>query len=742
MTDRTDKRDAFVPDRYVPISAVVHCEAAGTSERLAVSRPLLDDLTELGHRLYIAWGEVGQTRYTGELTVEREQGEVRFVAQGQGPHAVVAETLVHAYPVTTHWCAALNGGRGGFQPGASDGLGQIDWDAAEGRRTVQGQFRCDDERSPYYFRSERYALWPDDPDARAMAYERYVGETYSLYSVSEAAALQLSAEALAHSGYPALIRRADTPLAELEGVPAFQLVHNVIIGEGAHRSLATYILPPLWRRGAADCPAVFSGFYDQNENVFSVIGPDMLRLIGELYNERGAGVVGIIWNGGGSIGTRTLQQSIYDNLDALFERAIRDFGVREDGIVTVGGSRGGFASLLAAANPSRQSYRVRYAVCANVPFLIGTPLLTMLNSGHPILDQAMCEDTGYKDAWRKGWRDEQGRSGMERFLETTVGTSDLAEIDEARSPASETVMRRLAANGTQVLQSHGTHDPFTASWLAYRWVDRARALGIPVRHEIGYRFGHNNCVPPMTSAKRCLESIVSGEPLTMASDYHYARASADPADWSRAALLEVERQPLFLEAPKVVVRGAANDFTLYGVPGMDYRLTLAPVRAQADEVSEVCGGGDGSVGDGTGVGTGVGCYSSDDGEGCNSSHSNNDSDVSDGSDGCDRGEAASAACEVVVMEGRLETLPGMRPGFSYAVCYRDITGELPGEAYRYRLRYRLPGEADWREDLTHTPQPDYPEPTLTVLETQPNPLQPEWIGMTLQHFIGWGLSEV
>ncbi|GBF78597.1 hypothetical protein PA598K_07286, partial [Paenibacillus sp. 598K] len=68
-----------------------------------------------------------------------------------------------------------------------------------------------------------------------MAYERYIGETYSLYSVSEAAALRLSAEALAHSGYPALLRRTDTPLAELEGVPAFQLVHNVIIGEGAHR---------------------------------------------------------------------------------------------------------------------------------------------------------------------------------------------------------------------------------------------------------------------------------------------------------------------------------------------------------------------------------------------------------------------------------------------------------------------------------------------------------------------------
>ncbi|GBF75072.1 hypothetical protein PA598K_03453 [Paenibacillus sp. 598K] len=736
--------DDFVPDNYVPISAVVRCEAAGTSERLTVSRPLLEALTERGHRLYLAWSEGMEICYTAELTVDLAQGEVRFLAQGQGPHAIVAETIVHAYPVTTHWSAAMNGGRGGFQPGASDGLGQIGWDAREGRRTIEGQFRCDDERSPYYFRSERYALWPDDPDARTMAYERYIGETYSLYSVSEAAALRLSAEALAHSGYPALLRRTDTPLAELEGVPAFQLVHNVIIGEGAHRSLATYILPPHWQRGAADYPAVFSGFYDQNENVFSTVGPDMLRLIGELYTERGAGVVGIIWNGGGSIGTRTLQQSIYANLDALFERAIRDFGVREDGIVTVGGSRGGFASLLAAANPSRQTYRVRYAVCANVPFLIGTPLLTMLNSTHPILDQAMCEDTGYKDAWRKDWRDEQGRSGMERFLETTVGTSELAEIDEARSPASETVMRRLAANGTQVLQSHGTHDPFTASWLAYRWVDRARALGIPVRHEIGYRFGHNNCVPPMASAKRCLESIVSGEPLEMAGDYHYVRASEEPADWSRAALLEVERQPLFLEAPKVVVRGAANDFTFYGVPGMDYRLTLMPVQAptsgEVGEVGEVGGVGRGGDGSDSGV-NGGGCDSDDGGEG-NGSHRNNDGYCCDGNDGCDSGDAASAAGEVVVMEGRLEALPALRPGFSYAVCYRDITAELPGDAYRYRLRYRLPGAAGWSEGLPHTPQPDHPEPMLTVLETQPNPLQPEWIGMTLQHFIGWGLSEV
>ncbi|GEM_PF-1010468 len=765
--------DEFVPDHYVPISATVGCEAAGESVSLAVIGTLLATLLERGHRLYVAWGEAGKTRYTEELDVDHEQGEVRFHAQGQGPHTIVAETLIHAYPVTTHWSADLNGGRGGFQYGASDGLGRIDWDAGEGKRTITGKFRCDDERSPYYFRSERYALWVDEPEARAMAYERYVGETYSLYSVSEAAALRLSAEALEHSGYPVLIRRADTPLAELERVPAFQLVHNVIIGQGVHRSLATYILPPMWQRAAADYPAIFSGFYDQNENVFSVIGPDMLRVIGKLYTERGAGVVGIIWNGGGSIGTRTLQQSIYANLDELFERAIQDFGVREDGIVTVGGSRGGFASLLAAANPSTQSYRVRYAVCANVPFLIGSPLLTMLNSTHPILDQALCEDTGYKDAWRREWRDELGKSGMERFLETTLGTSDLAEIDEVRSPASETVMRRLAANGTQVILSHGTHDPFTASWLAYRWVDRARALGIPVRHEIGYRFGHNNSTLPMDRARCCLEHILSGEPLAMAGDLHYVRASEEPADWSRTALLKVDRQPLFFEGPKVVIRGAANDFTLYGVPGMDYRLTLVPSQPQA---------GDGGVG----VGGGGKAIMTEGESAVTESRDEHSSDMRQGDGEVMETESVmtesamtktamtetamaeivmmepaetEGACamsahelspdkyqsddgEVVVMEGRLEALPGMREGFSYAISYRDITGELHGEAYRYRLRYRLPGEDGWREGLPHTPQPDHPEPTLKVLKTQPNPLQPEWISMTLQHFIGWGLSEV
>lgn len=674
--------DEFVPDSYVPISVTINHTGENAIECLNVNRLLLLALKEKGHRIYAAWSDAGRICYTDEVTVDYEQGEVSFRSFGRGPCAIIAETMVNVYPVTTNWSSDLNGGRGGVQPGAAGELGRIHWNASEGQRTVQGHFRNTDDSHPFYFNSEEYALWDnEDPAAQTPAYERYIGETYSLYGVSEAAALQLSAEALQHCGFPVLIRRSDTLAAELENVPAFQLVHNVIIGRSKHRSLATFVLPPFWRRAAESYPALFSGFYDQNENVFSTVGPEMLKVLGQLFNEQDTGVVGIIWNGGGSIGSRTLQQSIYANLDDLFMKAKSVYGVREDGIVAAGGSRGGFASLLAAANPNQDCYRIRYAVCHNVPFLLGTPLLTMLNSSHSILDQALCEDTGYKDAWRKSWRNEQGQSGMELFLETVLGTSDIAEIDALRSPSSEAVMRRIAANGTEVLQNHGTHDPFTASWLTYRWVDRARSLGIRVRHEIGYRFGHNNCVPPFESAKRCLESILKDEPLMMNGNFHYVRASSDPADWSRAEQLEVKRQPVFLEAPKVVIRGLANDYILYGVPGMDYRLVLE--AAQQDDDKE----------------------------------------------------------RFVLMEGRLQQISGMRSDFSYAAIYRKLD-ELRGELYRYRLYYRLPGDDEWTVDLPYTPQPDHPDPTLKIMKEQPNPLQPDWLQMTLQHFIGWGLSEI
>ncbi|MGO4610782.1 hypothetical protein AB4142_31090, partial [Variovorax sp. 2RAF20] len=83
---------------------------------------------------------------------------------------------------------------------------------------------------------------------RTPAYECYIGETYSVVRVTDEAALKLSDEVMKLTGYPVIFRHPGTALDELEGVPAFQLVHGRIAGQGEHRSMVSYILPPEWSR--------------------------------------------------------------------------------------------------------------------------------------------------------------------------------------------------------------------------------------------------------------------------------------------------------------------------------------------------------------------------------------------------------------------------------------------------------------------------------------------------------------
>ncbi|RED85560.1 hypothetical protein [Cohnella phaseoli] len=589
----------------------------------------------------------------------------------------------HDFPVATNWDASLNEGRGGPRPGGTDGIGEVrlNGGAVEAVLPLQD----DDSGNPYLYRTEKYALFAGEPGGermRAPAYECYIGETYSLYRVTEEVVRKLSDDCLAATRYPAVVRRFDTGANELADVPAFQLVHGCVVGEGQHRSMATFILPPYWRPDSVQgYTALFSGFYDQNENVFGSVGPPLLKALGDSLKSTGRGSVGIVWNGGGSIGTRTLQGSIYGNLNDLFAEANRRFRVDPHAIVAVGGSRGAIAGLVAAGNPQRSGYSIPYLVCYNPPLFFGDDPSELLNPAFPVRWDAVRGDIGYKEAWRPGWTGPDGESAIERFLTLQFGTADRDLIVQELGPASDRLLQGLKDSGTKVCLNHGTHDAFTPSWPAFEWAERARRRGVPVRHEIGYRFGHNNCTDPYARAAECLAALVKGEELLAEGTWHYCRASEAADEWALSERFEPTVQPAFLEVPKAVIPGFPIYLAVYGSAGMAYSVEVLEKREET------------------------------------------------------WGEAFVLAAGVL----------SKRDGFAHDGSYRKIMMNVPDRlipgTYAYRFRYRREGEAAWSEARL-LPHPGEEGPAVwEVLSDIPNFTDAAWLERTMRHAIGWGLSE-
>lgn len=677
----------FVPDKFVPISEYVRIDDCSEAARINVRPELLKALAGNGSKVQAAFYRNKTLEYSDILSIDEDNGFVSITPKEVGIYAIVTDELQNAYPIVTNWNASLNGGRGGPQSGGTDGIGVLRLNAVTGEREVDLPIRDSDTSNPFYYRTDAFALFAGEEDGellRTPAYERYIGETYSVVSVTEEVALKLSGETLKLTGYPVIIRSSEEKLERLEGVPAFQLVHGHIVGQGEHRSMVSYILPPFWSRTPKSLyPAIFSGFYDQNENVFANVGPPILKVLGQTLLETGRGVVGIIWNGGGSFGTRTMHGSIYDNLDDLFRTSVERYAVNAHEIVTVGGSRGGITSLLAAGNPNSTVYSVRYAICYNVPLAFGEPIKEMVNPTCPVYMRAICEDIGYKDAWQQDWRDPEGQSAVDLFLKTLLGTSNSELIANELSPASDLILRALKSKGTQVWWTHGTHDAFTSSWLSFEWVDRARKYGLQVKHEIGYRFGHNNCTNPFDSAQTCLKSILNGEQSVMEGTWHYRRASEAPEKWEQAELFEPVQQPVFLEGPKVAIKGLPILFVMYGEPGMEFRLTL---------------------------------------------HRTSEFEPKD---------------SFVLMEGTLEQLEGYRKSFSFMKTVQLVPDELIPGTYVYDLQFRRSGAAQWEKTAILPTHPSYKgSATMEVVSEIPNLSSDEWLEKTSQYAIGWGLSEV
>lgn len=580
------KKHIFVPGKYVPLSCFTASNLAGEKLEFYVKSDILGYILDNNCGISIACEDGCNIEYLEHAGIDKKSGTVFFTTGKKGTFTVVSKAFVNDFPVVTHWNQELNNGRGGFCEGACDAPGYLDIDPESEEIKSERPIYDSDPKSPYTFLTGEYAFFAGEENGENMKvpdYECYIGENYSLSRVSDRLAVWISNKVLEETGYPVVYANCPNYNTK-EGYPAFQVINNYIIPIGGKKpSLATFILPPYWTtEPPKPYPVIFSGFYDNNENFYQSIGLPFLSIIGRLIKEGTGAAIGIVWNGGGSIGTRTYQHSAFRNLSELFAVAADCFVADIYSIVAVGGSRGGMTALIASGNPYYDNYRIKYAVCYNPIIRFGENGAGAANPTCPLVYAALSEDTGYKYSWMKNWKEPQIHlNGEELLLCNLFGVLDRDIANNVLSPASGNFVKSLKEKGVKIFLCVGTHDAFATKNSIIDFSEDLLRNGVQVHLQIGYRFGHNNCTDLYGHAEDFLRKILLEEEVELKGVSHYKRLNNKPEEWEKAEKFMPAHQPVFFEGLKRVAHGDRAVINIVGGEGMGYNLKLFKIDDSA-----------------------------------------------------------------------------------------------------------------------------------------------------------------
>lgn len=485
-----------------------------------------------------------------------------------------AFAATNEFPIVTHWNASLNNGAGGFQLGASDYPAAL--------VTTQGgsynpDFFDTDPNSPYVLNTQAHALYSADkntPDAKVPGEERYVGENYSIYRIGNDVAEEFSANVKASTGFPAVHLNGDDKcrLNDLaQNVPYFQIVHACPVGMGDQQSLATLIIPPNWSP-AQNYPVLLYPYYDIHLT-FLTYGETVAKVLGAVVKTGLGSGIGVLWNAGATSGTFGLHASMYSNATQLFQM-LNGFGADTQKIVAVGCSRGGAQSLAIAGNPQNSTYKVKEVIAYSPAVAYGTRDSEYLSPTYPAFISALTDLTGYKYAWREGWRElGTGLRSYERVFQNTFSTVDPSAVD-ALSPIGDAQLNALKAHGTRVNLSIDTQDQFMPIAIYSKYVNKASALGVPMRVRINYRGTHCGNADMLTDSVTALLKVNLGDDSFLPAVEEYGIKKPD--DVNRSLVFEqiTSTPAIHAELPKYVVPSGTFFYSVSGQPETYYKLEI------------------------------------------------------------------------------------------------------------------------------------------------------------------------
>ena len=376
-----------------------------------------------------------------------------------------------------------------------------------------------------------------------------------------------------------LTKRSDLENIVGKDLPYVQVLHSLVIGN----NLFTFVIPPNWNPQKT-YPLFINGFYGLNDNFVRLEGKNLLTLIGQLYQENKLGAIGILWNGGGSIASRTVNDNAYQFLNIVMTEVIPALGIDPERVISFGESRGGVTALNIASHSDITSFKVRY-VNASVPPNDIALMGSLAGPTIPELMYASDWSTGYSGSWRNDFRypdtipELSGLTGAQAHEKVLTGTFDPTILKNRFNLSSPVKIKNLLERKTEVYLEIGSND-FIVPFVDEIHLMRAyNAANIPLETRINYLAGHwengtDRMARLLIAGRQLSSEILNGKPkesLVTAQKiepYILGSNGSLPVPYSQAT----HRLPLSLDIPRYINENVNSFVIATGEPGKSYRM--------------------------------------------------------------------------------------------------------------------------------------------------------------------------
>ena len=214
----------------------------------------------------------------------------------------------------------------------------------------------------------------------------------------------------------------------------------------------------------------------------------------QAYAGDSVGAIGVIWNGGGAVGSYTVSETAYRDFNDFSGLLVQSLGLHSEKVVAIGGSRGGHGAIGIASHPLVTSVRVAYVLASAPPSdwdLIGKSVSTTI----PGLLMASENVTGYVGGWRSSFRspDLGGANTQDSFLISQTGTSDRSRAASEFSLVGSNRINKLRNNSTSIRLMITSHDFIVPSVGQWQLAQNYLSAGLNIEVERHFLCGHGNC---------------------------------------------------------------------------------------------------------------------------------------------------------------------------------------------------------------------------------------------------------
>jgi hypothetical protein len=295
-------------------------------------------------------------------------------------------------------------------------------------------------------------------------------------------------------GGPEVQRAGDLSALVQENAAYFQILHGLVF----QNNLFTVVIPPHWQKATSgSLPTLFNGAYDLNGGLMTNEGGTLFEILAKTYQMKGKTGFGILWNGGGAIGSRTVDSISYRELNSFLKIFLSDFGAAANKLVTYGGSRGGVTAMNVASHPEVSSVKVAFVHASVPPYELDT-IGAMATPTVPLLLTASDWSVGFFGSWRKSFRHPggytrdgfAGLTGTASHLKVLTGSDRSSDMKSEFNTLTASKIKKLKQNQTEIFLEVSSHDFIVPSTDQMKLVKDAIQAGLHIEARVNYLVGH------------------------------------------------------------------------------------------------------------------------------------------------------------------------------------------------------------------------------------------------------------